>query len=301
MLPQQGQVPTCPPAHIEQFLPIVAPEIPQYVYSTRKSGRNTRISGSIFHDFPKHDMPNHTEADVQAILLGLWLQSKASNSLDILWAITPLTSTQLAPFRMPSSKTKAINVRTIELSGWHDTEEIRKLIPSIPNVQYLDLGKKLGAMARRNGHTERGGPSSNPGLPASNITEGMIDLLSTLPELSTLHGVKFFYELSSAPTDAWVSTCDTSTSALAMACVNSTRQSHTAQMSVMERSRMRKNDEIAGVLAWKCGKLRWVDHWDEGSSKIIQLLRDNDVLQTDDGGTPGGKDKVRWEVRRVKC
>lgn len=42
-------------------------------------------------------------SNVRAILLGLWLQSKASNSLDILRVITPLTSTQLAPFRMPSS------------------------------------------------------------------------------------------------------------------------------------------------------------------------------------------------------
>jgi hypothetical protein len=31
-------------------------------------------------------------------------------------------------------------------------------------------------------------------------------------------------------------------------------QAHT--LSMMERSRMRKNDEIAGVLAWKCPKLR---------------------------------------------
>ena len=197
-------------------------------------------------------------------------------------------------------KNKANNIRTIELSGWHDMEEIRKLIPSIPNVQHLDLGKRLGATARRSGHTEKGGASSNPGPPASNIIE-WIDLLSTLPELSTLRGVKFFYEVSSAPTDTWVSTCDSATSVLTTACAtNSIRQSHTTQMSMMERSRMRKNDEIAGVLAWKCGKLKWVDHWDEGSGKVIQLLRDNDVLQTDDAGIPSGKDKVRWEVRRVK-
>ena len=242
------------------------------------------------------ECPSHTPRPLAAIK-GFKLSGHptGNNAVDI-------NSTRSIPdaIFLSNLKTKAINVRTIELSGWHDMEEIRKLIPSIPNVQYLDLGKKLGAMARRNGHTERGGPSSNPGLPASNITE-WIDLLSTLPQLSTLHGVKFFYEVSSAPADTWVSTCDASTSTLAMACANSTRQSHTAQMSMMERSRMRKNDEIAGVLAWKCGKLRWVDHWDEGSSKIIQLLRDNDVLQTDDGGTPSGKDKVRWEVRRVKC
>ena len=68
-----------------------------------------------------------------------------------------------------------------------------------------------------------------------------------------------------------------------------------AQMSMMERSRMRKNDEIASVLAWKCKKLRRVDHWEENGNKIIVLLRDNGL-----GDEPGGKDKVRWEVRRVK-
>ena len=47
-------------------------------------------------------------------------------------------------------------------------------------------------------------------------------------------------------------------------------------------------------------KVDMVDQWDKGSVKVIQLVRDYDVLQTDDGGTPSGKGKVRWEVRRVK-
>jgi hypothetical protein len=32
----------------------------------------------------------------------------------------------------------------------------------------------------------------------------------------------------------------------------------------MEHSRMRKNDGIAGVLAWKSPKFRRVDYWEEG-------------------------------------
>jgi hypothetical protein len=38
---------------------------------------------------------------------------------------------------------------------------------------------------------------------------------------------------------------------------------------------MRKNDEVAGVLAWKCRKLQWVDHWEAGSGKMIHLVRDH--------------------------
>ena len=71
-------------------------------------------------------------------------------------------------------------------------------------------------------------------------------------------------------------------------------------LSKMERSRMRKNDEIAGVLAWKCKKLRRLDHWDESGGKIIVLLRDHEH-----GEEVGLNDKerltatkVRWEVRR---
>ena len=49
---------------------------------------------------------------------------------------------------------------------------------------------------------------------------------------------------------------------------------------------MRKNDEIAGVLAWRCPKLRRVDHWDDGGARVVVLLRDSDG--------------VRWEVRRAR-
>ena len=82
-----------------------------------------------------------------------------------------------------------------------------------------------------------------------------------MPELSTFHGARFFYEVS--VTDP------------------------TAPLTLSDRSRVRKNDEVASRLAWKCAKLRRLDHWDEGSGKIIVLLRDGE--------------KVRYEVRRVKA
>ena len=173
----------------------------------------------------------------------------------------------------------------VELSGWHDMEDIRKLVPSIPNVQHLALGKRIGTIGRR----VPGGSSG----PSANIIE-WIDLLSTLPDLSTLHGVKFFYDV---PTESPPRSNDHS---VGSSFSNSSFEisliryvSQPMQMSMMERSRMRKNDEVAGVLAWKCGKLRWVDHWEDGSGKMIHLVRDNHCGEE-------GKDKVRWEVKRLK-
>jgi hypothetical protein len=64
---------------------------------------------------------------------------------------------------------------------------------------------------------------------------------------------------------------------------------------------MRKNDEIAGVLAWKCPKLRRVDYWEEGAGKVVVLLRERE--QGHGHGDEGGKEregKARWEVRRLR-
>jgi len=124
--------------------------------------------------------------------------------------------------------------------------------------------------------------------PSANITE-WIDLLSTLPDLSILHGIKFFYEVLISPAESprshdLVGSMNTPKSQFVV--------SQPMQMSMMERSRMRKNDEVAGVLAWKCRKLQWVDHWEAGSGKMIHLVRDHCGEE--------GKDKVRWEVKRLK-
>jgi hypothetical protein len=157
-------------------------------------------------------------------------------------------------------------------------EDIRRLLPSIPNVQHLSLGKRVGNMGRR---------TSDKTIGETSNTIEWIDLLSTLPDLSTLHGVKFFYEVPTAT--------EFRSSDLSVATKSPFVVPQLTQMSTMERSRMRKNDEVAGVLAWKCSKLRWVDHWEEGSGKIIHLVRDHCGSVGD-----AGKDKVRWEVKRLK-
>ena len=56
-------------------------------------------------------------------------------------------------------------------------------------------------------------------------------------------------------------------------------------MTTSERSRQRKNEEIASVLAWKCPKLRRLDHWEENSGRVIVLVRDGE--------------KVKYEPRKV--
>ncbi|KAF8161735.1 hypothetical protein K438DRAFT_1619023 [Mycena galopus ATCC 62051] len=140
------------------------------------------------------------------------------------------------------------DVRRIELAGWSDMEDIRRLAESAPGLVWLDVGKK--------------GASRGP--PVSNAAE-WAQLLASLPELTTFHGVRFFYEVSATASGA------------------------TMNLTMADRSRVRKNDEVAGVLAWKCVKLRRVDHWEEGGAKVVVLLRD------------GERREVRWEVRRVKA
>ena len=78
--------------------------------------------------------------------------------------------------------------------------------------------------------------------------------------MTTFHGVKLFYEVTAADPSG--------------------------PLSASERSRQRKNEEVASVLAWKCPKLRRLDHWEEGSGKVVVLVRDGE--------------KVRYETRRVK-
>ncbi|KAJ7645908.1 hypothetical protein DFH06DRAFT_579637 [Mycena polygramma] len=144
------------------------------------------------------------------------------------------------------------DVRRIELVGWSEMEDIRRLAECVPGLVWLDVGKK--------------GASRGP--PVSNAAE-WAQLLVGLPELTTFHGVRFFYEVAATASGA------------------------TANLSMADRSRVRKNDEVAGVLAWKCVKLRRVDHWEEGGGKVVVLVRD--------GEKERGGEKVRWEVRRVKA
>lgn len=60
-----------------------------------------------------------------------------------------------------------------------------------------------------------------------------------------------------------------------------------SNVSLSDRSRIKKNDEVTSILAWKCPNLRRLDHWDGHAGKVIVLSRVGD--------------KVKWEVRRVRA
>ena len=79
--------------------------------------------------------------------------------------------------------------------------------------------------------------------------------MSGLPELTELHGVQFFYEFTEGI------------------------GSHS------DRSRIKKNDEVASMLAWKCPKLKKVDYV-ENSGKVVVLGKEGD--------------RLKWEVKRSK-
>jgi len=154
-------------------------------------------------------------------------------------------------------------VKRIELAGWNEMEDIKRLVESAPGLTWLDVGKKGGSAAR-----DRAGLGAV--APVINAVE-WASILSVLPDLTTVHGVRFFYEVS--PQAAATSSIAASTN-----------------ITMTDRSRIRKNDEIASVLAWKCLKLRRVDHWEDGGGKVVVLVRDGER----------DREKVRWEVRRTK-
>ncbi|PIL26850.1 hypothetical protein GSI_11030 [Ganoderma sinense ZZ0214-1] len=109
-----------------------------------------------------------------------------------------------------------------------------------------------------------GGGGKQPAHITTNFVE-WANVLAQMPELTTFHGLRFFYEVAST--------------AMQMQADGG------APLSLSDRSRVRKNDEVASVLAWKCPKLRRLDHWDEGSGRVIVLVRD--------------AERVRYEVRRT--
>jgi len=162
-------------------------------------------------------------------------------------------------------KRRGKHVRRIELSGWNEMDDIRRLIECAPGLTWLDVGKK-------------GAHAPQPGKDKANVvvtnTVEWATLLAELPELAAFHGVRFFFEVSGQA--ALPGVLPTST-----------------HISMADRSRIRKNDEVAAVLAWKCAKLRRVDHWEEGAGKVIVLVKDSPERANE-------KEKVRWEVRRVK-
>ncbi|KAL5521723.1 hypothetical protein ACEPAF_2471 [Sanghuangporus sanghuang] len=138
------------------------------------------------------------------------------------------------------------DIRRIDLAGYGEFEDIRRLVDCAPKLTWLDIGKKTSASAHK-------GP-----VAISSVVD-WANLLTQLPDLTTFHGIPFFYEVSSILT---------------------------SPTTISDRSRIKKNDEVASVLAWKCPNLRRVDHWEEQAGKVIVLFKDGD--------------KAKWEVRRVK-
>lgn len=202
-----------------------------------------------------------------------------------------------------------INVKKIELTSWHEMEDIRKLIDSAPRLTWLDLGKKGGGHDRPGGSAAYG--SSGGKLSTVNVNEWAL-LLSAAPELTTFYGVKFFYEVSlqaqasianaasmpsfgngAASSNSYSNSTGTGTGP-GSGSTTSHVNLNLMNLSMTDRSRIRKNDETASVLAWKCAKLRRVDHWEDGGGKVVVILKD--------GGDGKDKDKMapRWETRRVK-
>jgi len=70
-------------------------------------------------------------------------------------------------------------------------------------------------------------------------------LLQLVPEIATFFGIKLFHPVPSVI------------------------------VTESDRSKKKKNQEIASRLASKCKKLRRLDHWEDGRSKVIILSRED--------------------------
>ncbi|TFY62090.1 hypothetical protein EVJ58_g4085 [Rhodofomes roseus] len=179
-------------------------------------------------------------------------------------------------------------VKRIELLGYTDMDEIRKLSDAAPQLTWLDVGKRIdghGAAGAAMGVDRAGRPA--PAI-ATNFAE-WASVLAHFPSLATFHGARFFYEIAPSalaqPSAAFVH--NSSSGPHAMATIPLAPSERTRlPITPSDRSRMRKNEEVAATLAWKCQKLRRLDHWEEGTGRVVILLRDGD--------------KVRYEVRRVR-
>lgn len=155
-------------------------------------------------------------------------------------------------------------MRRLELEGYSDIDDIRALAECAPKLIHLDIGKKTSEVmvqqARRGDSSTKVAPTNI----ASNVMEWG-HVLEPFLELVAFHGVRFFYEVSS----------------LTLATLSSI---HPTSLAPFEQSRVRKNDQAASVLAFKCPKLRRLDHWDEAAGKVIVLLRNGA--------------EVKWDIRR---
>jgi hypothetical protein len=257
-------------------------------------------------------------------------------------AHTPYASIKASTYFLTSLKAYGGSVKRIELSGWGDVDDIRRLAEcSSPSLSWLDVGKRLtghnhfhsadstgpgGASAVVHDVSTRGEfgreLKKKQSAPMVNVVE-WATLLSTFPSLTTFHGVRFFYEvsekvISSSGTGGGIGVASSTTShgGEAAGTISTLSSAGIAGgiITMADRSRIRKNDEVASMLAWKCKHLRRVDHWEGGGGKVVCIVREghghvgaNGVHMA--GGEPGakekererdGREKVRWEVRRVQ-
>ncbi|KAH0826213.1 hypothetical protein J3R83DRAFT_5658 [Lanmaoa asiatica] len=204
--------------------------------------------------------------------------SDSPRPLEVLKGITLSGSDWDSPF-LASLKQCGGSVRRVELVGWNDLDDIKRLVECVPRLTWLDVNKYKrtheGSEQVSQSHAVRrndvlscrvaAAPTAGLGV-ATNVTE-WATVLAPLTELTTFIGIKFFYEVSTL-TFATLATCSP------------------MSLSPSELSRVRKNDKVAAVLGNKCSKLRRLEHWEDAGGKVIVLSRDGN--------------EVRWEVKRLK-
>ncbi|KAL1744886.1 hypothetical protein HDZ31DRAFT_37623 [Schizophyllum fasciatum] len=215
----------------------------------------------------------HAPNEIATAILAAGTLDGQPHSLETLKGIRIDANSKGATAVLQSLREYGGNVRHIELAAHRDVDDVRRLASCVPHIVWLDVGRRLArgrvAPATTIPHKGEAAP------PVSNTAEWAA-ALAALPELVRLHGVRFFFEVS--PGAAAANTAASGARNLNPATMN-------AGISTTDRSRLRKNDEVAGMLARKCPKLRRVDHWEEGGGRAIVLARDGE--------------RTRWEVRRV--
>ncbi|KAI0765465.1 hypothetical protein C8Q74DRAFT_1288555 [Fomes fomentarius] len=210
--------------------------------------------------FPPDCLPRLRELKASRDLASALLACPGTRPLETLKGVRLSGSARDRVFLENLRTYGAQGIKRLELAGWNEMEDVRRLAECVPRLVWLDLGK-------RGGPVHAGAASGSASKAASAVVSNSgewANILAQMPELTTFHGIRFFYEV---------------------ACTDSSAPSAPV-LSLSDRSRVRKNDEVASVLAWKCPKLRRLDHWDDASGRVIVLIRD--------------AERVRYEVRRIK-
>ncbi|KAF8828392.1 hypothetical protein HHX47_DHR4000467 [Lentinula edodes] len=277
---------------------------------------SSTLNSSTFHKqivFLSNSLPRLRELrahrDVVSTILACPNET-GPRPLEILKGVKLSSSEMKNPLFFVNLRRFGSHVRRVELESWNEMDDIRKLIDSVPKLTWLDLGIK------GYGHGRSGGGGGSY-VPTVNVNE----CLSSAPELTTFHGIKFFYEISLQAQASLASSYESlsngssSSPASSFASPSFSSSSSSSIGSSTDRSRIRKNDETASLLAWKCPKLRRVDHWDSdngggsGGKVIVIMNNSKDVVKDlrNGEGKEGRdrekeKDKMgpRWEIRRVK-